>query len=493
MASPHNYPFGTSTIFNEQSTSDKEDNYSRKFFELLKTPESMRVQHLPDVNTSSEDSFLNCGGEWRAPDFDDLLGGPLPSPDWGDEPVYFDSRMKENKVLELVPNPPNPRSRSSVPHVVANVTTTENESSHVPNTRSQSPTVPPVALVVPPVSEPDLSKEDDEDCEKEIMGMGAKYEFPPLPLPLPPRNTNLRTAQCVPSSLSSSSAAPWPYHAGYFDVRATSPAPSFLSAPSPSSSSAALSPYSAASPAASIISALSTVALRVRIYADAEDEDASERENDAPIDASPQPRVILRLPARHKPTYASMSRPTISSSPANLFPSPTGTSESDHGDDEEHMPSEGELRSKDTEDADADYAPAPKRIRTNSGKAVPRSKGKAKRKAKGKAKAPPVDLSADDASGDAPHPRTGKKNDKKKFFCQVEGCPEKGKPFTYSGMGRHKKSHQPDYRNNVCPGGCGKKFVGRRDVIRRHLRERCPGDWNAGLARLAAEKRGGGR
>jgi hypothetical protein len=158
------------------------------------------------------------------------------------------------------------------------------------------------------------------------------------------------------------------------------------------------------------------------------------------------------------------------------------------------MPSEGELRSKDTDDADADYAPAPKRIRTNSGKAVPRSQGKAKGKVKGKAKAPPVDLSEDEVSGDATHPRTGKKNDKKKkFFCQVEGCPERGKPFTYSGMGRHRNSHQPDYRNNVCPGGCGTCFVGRRDVIRKHLRGSCPGDRKAGLARLAAERRGGGR
>ncbi|KAJ7745267.1 hypothetical protein B0H14DRAFT_3606553 [Mycena olivaceomarginata] len=324
-------------------------------------------------------------------------------------------------------------------------------------------------------SEPDLSKEDDEDCEKDY-GDGSQVRVPAAPTPLTPtQRESAHRAHLGRTTLDTSTFAP--HH--------QRPASPVLS--SPSSSSAALSPYSAASQQPHPQRPVSPVVIRApspysdrdfdaessidsssesereEFYADAEGEDA----------------------ATHAP-YASASRPTTSPSPADLFPPPTGTAESDHGDDEEYVPSEGELRSKDTEDADADYAPAPKRLRTNSGKAVPARK--AKRRARRRAKPrPPLYLSEDDVSGDATRPRTGKKNDKKKkFFCQVEGCPERGKPFTYSGMGRHRNSHQPDYRNNVCPGGCG-IFLLAAGRDQEAPKGSCPGDRKAGLARLAAE------
>ncbi|KAJ7607798.1 hypothetical protein DFH06DRAFT_1249632 [Mycena polygramma] len=160
----------------------------------------------------------------------------------------------------------------------------------------------------------------------------------------------------------------------------------------------------------------------------------SEDANDASVVAPLLPRLIRNLPARGRIAQA---------------PSPiAGTSHSMAVDTRE-----GEDNQFSDPDDEDEYAPAVKRARTNSGKAVGKQgKGKASEQKRRAVESDPPACKWEKRAG--------------RYACLWPGCEHSVK--TASGIGRHWKGHL-EIKKQPCPAGCGEEFIWENFVVKRHL------------------------
>ncbi|KAJ6535103.1 hypothetical protein B0H19DRAFT_1271754 [Mycena capillaripes] len=460
--------------------------YSSSFDDVDGSPESSggildTLKHLPldadaslgvaddDVRT---DDFHEWGGlEYRR------LGSPLPTPYWIDaEPITFERHTPKQPAL--------------APHFPA---------AHVP---------PPVFLL-------GLGSDDEEDCDKEIAGMGA-----PKPILFP------NAVYHLPSPASSLSAVSLP-----LSSEAPSPASTRDFESVDGGSSGSFSEWEGDAVDDQVYSEgyASDDAEDTDEEADSENDDVyngeiqfqdepyvhdDEVEQDASIDAHPQPRPTIPLPRRQLEVA-----PALFSAPAYPRVPIAGPSTNplsiESGDDEEDAYGESE-----EEDEDDDYtapAPASKRRRGDSGTALAvaapkpkrtnanaKSKGKAKAHAAPKRKRAQTQQAAVEWNSEgAPPTHTSKNRSQAKQFYTTGGkgfiCifPVASGKCTRtveseSGISRHVLQDHLQTEGQTC-SACGHKFRNkRRDLLRKHLNNSCKASLekkHAALAQLEATGR----